>query len=173
METGEVLAKTAIFVGLGAAIKIVLASIPNVEMVTLWIAVVVLVYGLKVGVMVAFLGNMVADLYIGFGPWTIFVSMGFVMVACFVWAAKPLLTGSLSYGLIAVAATILFDVFTVVTSMSLLFGYSVKMALFQQYGLFVPPAYYPFGWIHLGSNAIIFYVLANPLIKTLKKVNHQ
>lgn len=172
METGEVLARTAIFIGLAAAIKIVLASIPNVEMVTLWIAVVTLVYGLKVGIMVAFLGNMVADLYIGFGPWTLFVSIGFVLVACMVWAAKPLLNSSLSYGLIAAAATVVFDVFTVVTSMSLLFGYSLKMALFQQYGLFVPPAYYPFGWIHLGSNAIIFYVLANPLIRNLKKINY-
>ncbi|MBU7014500.1 MAG: ECF transporter S component [Theionarchaea archaeon] len=173
METGEVLARTAIFIGLAAAIKIVLASIPNVELVTLWIAVVTLVYGLRVGVMVAFLGNLVADMYIGFGPWTLFVSLGFVLVACTVWTAKPLLTRSLSYGLIAAAATVIFDVFTVVTSMSLLFGYSLKMALFQQYGLFVPPAYYPFGWIHLGSNAIIFYILANPLIKSLKKVNHQ
>ncbi|MBU7016125.1 MAG: hypothetical protein HXS44_01350 [Theionarchaea archaeon] len=65
-----------------------------------------------------------------------------------------------------------FDVFTVITSMSLLFGYSIKMALIQQYGLIIPPGYYPFGWVHLGANAVIFYFLAELLISKLKKINH-
>lgn len=172
METGEVLTRTAVFIALAAAIKIVLASVPNVELLTLWVALVTLVYGLKMGAIVAFFGNTAADLYIGFGPWTFFISAGFVLVAVVVQIAKPFLYSSRSYAATAVVATVAFDITTVVTSMSLLFGYSLKMALYQQYGLFVPPAYYPFGWIHLGSNAIIFYFLAHPLVENLKKINH-
>ncbi|MGD2247433.1 MAG: ECF transporter S component [Candidatus Methanofastidiosia archaeon] len=171
METGKFLARTGIFIALTAAIKIVLASIPNVELVTLLVAVVTVVWGLKTGVLVAFLGNMAADLYVGFGPWTPFISAGFAVVAVIVWVLKPYLKSSIQYAAGAVLATVVFDVFTVVTSMSLLFGYSVKMALIQQYGIFIPPAYYPFGWIHLGSNALIFYVVAEPLIEKLKKIN--
>ncbi|KYK29659.1 MAG: hypothetical protein AYK19_19430 [Theionarchaea archaeon DG-70-1] len=172
MEAGKFLTRTAIFIALAAVIKIVLASIPNVELLTLWIAAVTLVYGLKTGVIVAFLGNAAADLYIGFGPWTFFVSAGFVLVAVIIWMVRPYLQSSFSYAVTAVIATVAFDVFTVVTSMSLLFGYSVKMALIQQYGLFVPPAYYPFGWVHLGSNAVIFYFVAEPFIERLKKINN-
>lgn len=171
METGKFLARTGIFIALTAAIKVALASIPNVELVTVWIAVVTIVWGLRSGVIVAFLGNMAADLYVGFGPWTIFISAGFALVAIIVWIAKPYLKNSIRYAAIAILTTVAFDVFTVVTSMSLLFGYSVKMALIQQYGIFIPPAYYPFGWVHLGSNALIFYVVAEPIIKKLKKIN--
>ncbi|MBU7016126.1 MAG: ECF transporter S component [Theionarchaea archaeon] len=85
METGRVLTRTAIFTALAAVIKIVLAPIPNVELLTLWIVIITLVYGLKAGVMVAFLGNTVADLYVGFGPWTFFISAGFVLVAVMAW----------------------------------------------------------------------------------------
>ena len=172
METGEFLARTAIFVGLAAVIKIVLASIPNVELLTLWIAAVTVVYGLKVGCIVAFLGNVIADFFVGFGPWTLFISAGFVLVAILIWVATPVLTSSFRYAVTAAAATVLFDVFTVITSMSLLFGYSIKMALIQQYGLFIPPAYYPFGWVHLVSNAVIFYFVAEPFITKLKTINH-
>ena len=172
METGKFLTRTAIFIALAAVIKIILAPIPNVELLTLWIALVTLVYGLKIGVMVAFLGNTAADLYIGFGPWTFFISAGFVLVAVIVWVLKPYLHSSLSYGLTGALVTVVFDVFTVVTSMSLLFGYSVKMALIQQYGFLIPPAYYPFGWVHLGSNTVIFYVLAELLMEKLKKINN-
>jgi energy-coupling factor transport system substrate-specific component len=172
METGRVLTRTAIFTALAAVIKIVLAPIPNVELLTLWIVTVTLVYGLKAGVMVAFLGNTAADLYVGFGPWTFFISAGFVLVAVMVWMVKPYLRSSFSYAVGAVVVTVAFDIFTVITSMSLLFGYSIKMALIQQYGLFIPPGYYPFGWVHLGANAVIFYFLAEPLIEKLKKINH-
>lgn len=171
METGKFLTRTAIFIALAAVIKVVLASVPNVELLTLWIATVTLVYGLKVGVLVAFLGNTVADFYIGFGPWTVFVSAGFVLVAIIVWMVKPHLRSSLSYAVTAAAVTVVFDVFTVVTSMCLLFGYSIKMALVQQYGLFIPPGYWPFGWVHLVSNVIIFYFVAEPFIGKLEGIN--
>ncbi len=171
METGKFLTRTAVFIALAAVIKIVLASLPNVELLTLWIATVTLVYGLKVGVTVALLGNTAADLYIGFGPWTFFVSAGFVLVSVLVWIARPYLRSSLSYAVVGAGATVVFDLFTVITSMSLLFGYSIKMALIQQYGLFIPPAYYPFGWVHLGSNALIFYFIAEPFIEKLKNIN--
>lgn len=166
------LTRTAVFVALAAVIKIVLAPIPNVELVTLWIAAVTLVYGLKVGVLVAFIGNTAADLYIGFGPWTLFVSAGFALIAVIVWLAKPYITSSAQYAVLAVVITVVFDVFTITTSMSLLFGYSIKMALIQQYGLFVPPAYYPFGWVHLGSNAVIFYFIAELFVNRLKRINN-
>lgn len=168
METGKFLARTAIFVALAAVIKIVLASVPNIELLTLWVATVTLIYGLKAGVTVAFLGNVVADFYVGFGPWTFCVSAGFVLVAVIVWLVSSHLRSSLSYAVVGTTATVLFDVFTVVTSMSLLFGYSVKMALFQQYAVFAP---WPFGWVHLGSNALIFYFVAEPFIERLKRIN--
>ncbi len=169
METGEFLARTAIFAALAAVIKIVLASIPNVELLTLWIAAVTVVYGLKVGVIVAFLGNMIADFFIGFGPWTGFISVGFILVAVIIWVLKPYVTSSFRYAVVAVGVTVVFDIFTVITSMSLLYGYSVKMALFQQYFLFIP---YPFGWVHLVSNAVVFYFVAEPFINKLKIINH-
>lgn len=172
METGKFLTRTAIFIALAAVIKVVLASLPNVELLTLWIATVTLVYGLKVGVLVAFLGNIVADFYIGFGPWTVFICAGFVLVAVIVWLVKPHLRSSLSYAVTAAAVTVVFDVFTVVTSMCLLFGYSIKMALIQQYGFFIPPGYLPFGWIHLANNVIVFYFVAEPFIGKLKKVSN-
>jgi uncharacterized membrane protein len=172
METGKFLTRTAVFIAVAAVMKIVLASVPNVELLTLWITTVTLVYGLKVGAIVAFVGNTAADLYIGFGPWTFFVSAGFVLTAVVVWLVRTHLTSSFRYAVVAVVLTVLFDVFTVVTSMSLLFGYSVKMALIQQYGLFIPPAYYPFGWVHLASNAVIFYFVAEPFIERLKKINN-
>ena len=172
METGRVLIRTAIFSALAAVIKIVLAPIPNVELLTLWIVIITVVYGLKAGVMVAFLGNTVADLYVGFGPWTFFISSGFVLVAVITWKAKPYVRSSFSYAVLAVIVTVIFDVFTVITSMSLLFGYSIKMALIQQYGFIVPPGYYPFGWVHLGANAVIFYFLAELLINKLRRINH-
>ena len=172
METGRVLTRSAVFTALAAVIKIILAPIPNVELLTLWVAIVVLVYGLRTGIIVAFLGNTAADLYVGFGPWTSFISAGFVLVAVVVWMVRARLRSSFSYAVGAVAVTVIFDIFTVITSMSLLFGYSIKMALIQQYGLFIPPGYYPFGWVHLGSNAVIFYFLAQPLIERLKKINH-
>lgn len=169
METGEFLARTAIFAALAAVIKIVLAPIPNVELVTLWIAAVTIVYGLKVGVIVAYLGNMIADFFIGFGPWTGFVSTGFVLVAIIIWVLKPYLTNSFRYAVAAVVVIVVFDVFTVITSMSLLYGYSVKMALFQQYFLFFP---LPFGWVHLVFNTVTFYFVAEPFISKLKRINH-
>ncbi len=169
METGEFLARTAIFAALAAVIKIVLASIPNVELLTLWIAAVTVVYGLKVGVIVAFLGNMIADFFIGFGPWTGFISVGFILVAVIIWVLKPYVTSSFRYAVVAVGVTVVFDIFTVITSMSLLYGYSVKMALFQQYFLFFP---IPFGWVHLVSNAVVFYFVAEPFINKLKIINH-
>jgi uncharacterized membrane protein len=172
METGEVLARTGIFIALAAVIKIVLASIPNVELVTLWIAIVTLVYGIRMGATVAFLGNLAADLYIGFGPWTFFISAGFVLIAVIVWITRQYLRSPFSYAAVGAVATVVFDVFTVVTSMSLLFGYSVKMALIQQYGLFVPPSYYPFGLVHLGSNTLIFLLVAEPLVGKLRKNNN-
>ncbi len=171
METGKFLTRTAVFIALAAVIKIVLASIPNVELLTLWIATVTLVYGLRTGIIVAFLGNAAADFFIGFGPWTFCVSAGFVLVAVLVKIAEPYLKNSFSYAVVGVTATVVFDLFTVITSMCLLFGYSIRMALIQQYGLFVPPAYYPFGWVHLGSNAVIFYFVAEPFIGRLKKIN--
>ncbi len=171
METGKNLARTALFIGVAAVVKIILAAIPNVELVTLWIAVVTLVYGLKEGVLVAFLGNAAADLYIGMGPWTVCTSAGFVLVAVIVWVVGPYLKSSLLYCITAAAATVVFDVFTSITSMSLLFGFTIKMTLFQLYGLFVPPAFYPFGWVHLGSNAVIFYFVAPSVVEKLKKAN--
>lgn len=171
MEDGKVLTRTAIFIALAAVIKIVLASIPNVELLTLWVAVVTLVYGLKMGIIVAFVGNMAADLYIGFGPWTFFVSLGFVIVAVIFWVVKNHLKSSVWYAVTAGVATVVFDVFTVITAMSLLFKFPIKVALIQQYGLFVPPSYYPFGWVHLGSNLVIFYFVAESLIGKLKKSN--
>ncbi len=168
METGKFLTRTAIFVALAAVIKIMLAFAPNIELLTLWVVTVTLIYGLKVGVTVAFLGNVVADFYVGFGPWTFCVSAGFVLAAVIVWLVRSHLHSSLSYAIVGVAVTILFDVFTVITSMSLLFGYSVKMALFQQYAVFAP---WPFGWVHLGNNALIFYFVAEPFIERLKRIN--
>jgi uncharacterized membrane protein len=167
MEPGKLLVKCAVFIALAAVIKIVLASVPNIELLTFWIAIVTIVYGLKMGVLVAFIGNMVADIYVGFGPWTVFISTGFVLVAVLIWWFRPYLTAPPHYAGAAMACTVVFDVFTIITSMCLLFGYSIKMALIQQYGLFMPPAYYPFGWIHLGSNALIFYFLAEPIVKKL------
>lgn len=173
METGKLLVKSAIFIALAAVIKIVLASVPNVELLTLWIAIVTCVYGLKMGVLVAGIGNLAADLYVGFGPWSFFISAGFVIVAVIFYLVRSSLTTSLRYAGSAVLCTVVFDVFTIITSMCLLFGYSMKMALIQQYGLFIPPSYYPFGWVHLGSNALIFYFLAGPIIERVKRLeNH-
>jgi energy-coupling factor transport system substrate-specific component len=170
METGKLLVKCAVFIALAAVIKIVLASVPNIELLTFWIAVVTIVYGLKMGILVAFMGNTVADLYVGFGPWTVFISTGFVVVAMLFWLFRYYLRTSIRYAGMAIMCTVGFDVFTIITSMCLLFGYSVKMALIQQYGLFIPPAYYPFGWVHLGSNALIFYFLAQPIIGKLMHI---
>ena len=173
METGKFLVKSGVFIALAAVIKIMLASIPNVELLTLWIAIITSVYGLKMGVLVAFIGNLAADLYVGFGPWSLFVSAGFVVVAVLFFLVRSYLTTSLRYAGSAILCTVIFDVFTIITSMCLLFGYSMKMALIQQYGLFIPPAYYPFGWVHLGSNAVIFYFLAEPIIEKLKRLENQ
>jgi len=173
METGKFLVKSGVFIALAAVIKIMLASIPNVELLTLWIAIVTSVYGLKMGVLVAFIGNLAADLYVGFGPWSLFVSAGFVVVAVIFFLVRSYLTTSFRYAGSAILCTVVFDVFTIITSMCLLFGYSMKMALIQQYGLFIPPAYYPFGWVHLGSNAVIFYFLAEPIIEKLKRLENQ
>jgi len=172
MEPGKFLVTCAVFIALAVVIKIILASVPNIELLTLWIALVTIVYGLRMGVLVAFIGNMAADLYVGFGPWSIFTSAGFVLVAVLFWLIRNHLTSSLRYAGSAIVCTVVFDVFTIITSMCLLFGYSVRMALIQQYGLFIPPAYYPFGWIHLGSNAVIFYFLAEPIIKKLTQITH-
>ncbi|MEA1993818.1 MAG: ECF transporter S component [Euryarchaeota archaeon] len=166
----EKVALLAMFVALGAVFKISLAALPNVELLTFWVFVVTVVYGLKVGITVGVLANAVADLYIGAGPWTPFTSIGFGIVAVIVYLYKRAgCRSQRDYLYCAILATVAFDVFTVITTSWLLFGVPLLPALYMQYGI-LPPTFYPFGIVHLVANGILFSLFGEKIVAILRSL---
>jgi len=162
----------AIFIALGAVLKITMAVIPNVEVLTFWIFIVTVVYGVKLGFVTGVAANMVADTYIGFGPWTPFISLGFGLVAIITYLyAKGGFNSKRDYMYCGILVTIAFDLFTVITATWLVLGVPLPVALYMQYG-FMPPTFYPFGLIHTASNALIFSLLGIRLVKILQMNAH-
>jgi len=162
------IAMLAMFVALGAVFKISLAVIPNVELLTFWVFVVTIVYGLKLGIIVGVLANFTADLYIGFGPWTPFICLGFGLVAIIVHLYKKAgFRSKRDYLYCGILVTVAFDLFTVITTTCLIMGVPLLAALYMQYGI-MPPTFYPFGIVHTVSNALLFFVLGVKIIEVLK-----
>ena len=174
MESQKVLdsrkiALLSIFVALGAVFKIGLAAIPNVEVLTFWIFVITVVYGLRIGFTVGVLANFAADLYIGFGPWTPFTSLGFGVVAVIVYLYKKAgFKSKRDYLYCGIIATVVFDLFTVITTTWLILGIPLLTALYMQYGI-LPPTFYPFGIVHTVSNAVLFSFLGTRVIDVLER----
>ena len=174
MESHKVLdsrkiALLSIFVALGAVFKIALAAIPNVEVLTFWIFVITVVYGLRIGFTVGVLANFAADLYIGFGPWTPFTSLGFGLVAVIVYLYKKAgFKSKRDYLYCGIIATVVFDLFTVITTTWLILGIPLLTALYMQYGI-LPPTFYPFGIVHTVSNAVLFSFLGTRVIDVLER----
>jgi hypothetical protein len=86
-----VLARTALFIALGAVFKASLSFIPNVELLTFWVFVNTLLYGYAYGAFIGVASNILSDIFFtGFGPWSIFVSLAFALAALFfhVWSGK-------------------------------------------------------------------------------------
>ena len=174
MESHKVLdsrkiALLSIFVALGAVFKIGLAAIPNVEVLTFWIFVITVVYGLRIGFTVGVLANFAADLYIGFGPWTPFTSLGFglVTVIVYLYNKKAGFRSKRDYLYCGIIATVVFDLFTVITTTWLILGIPLLTALYMQYGI-LPPTFYPFGIVHTVSNAVLFSFLGEKITEVLK-----
>ncbi|MHC1598658.1 MAG: ECF transporter S component [Candidatus Methanofastidiosia archaeon] len=158
----------SIFVALGAVFKVFLAVIPNVELVTFWVFVVTMVYGVKMGFLTGFLSNILADTYIGAGPWTPFISLAFGIVAIIThFYAKAGFNSKKDYIYCGILVTVVFDLFTVVTTTWLILGVPLPVALYMQYGI-MPPLFYPFGIVHTVSNAAIFSIASVKIISVLK-----
>ncbi|MHC1604520.1 MAG: ECF transporter S component [Candidatus Methanofastidiosia archaeon] len=159
----------AAFVALGAVFKISLAVIPNVELLTFWVFILTMVYGLKIGFTVGVFANFMADLFIGFGPWTPFICMGFGLVAIITHFYKKTagFKSKRDYIYCGILVTVAFDLFTVITATWLVLGVPLLLALYMQYGI-MPPTFYPFGIVHTVSNALLFSILGVNIIKVLK-----
>jgi uncharacterized membrane protein len=170
-NSGERVALLAIFVALGAVFKISLAAIPNVELLTFWVFVVTMVYGPVTGSIVGIFANATADLYIGAGPWTPFICAAFGLVAVIVHLYKKAgLRSPREYLLCGILVTLAFDLFTVVTASWLVLGIPLLAALYAQYGI-IPPTFYPFGFIHIAANAVLFSALGAKIIGIIRNVS--
>jgi hypothetical protein len=139
----------AMFVALGAVFKISLAVIPNVELLTFWVFVVTIVYGLKLGIIVGVLANFTAEAIIVH----LYKKAGF--------------RSKRDYLYCGILVTVAFDLFTVITTTCLIMGVPLLAALYMQYGI-MPPTFYPFGIVHTVSNAILFFVLGVKITEVLK-----
>ncbi len=154
------LAVIAIFSAMIFAMQIVLSSIPNVEVVTLLFVIYSNFLDLKHNFLVAIIFVIAMGLFWGTGTWIIFYAI--------IWPLLVVLCHLLKLRTRSLLFTTVFIAF-----FSILFGIVASIEAIVFWGLDLGIAYYLrgllFDFIHMFSNIIIFVLLYEPVVKTLKK----
>ncbi len=168
----RLLSTMTMLVALAAASRLLLQWIPNVSLVVTLTCVSGILFGVVGGVTVGGLSMLVSDLFIGPGPWTLF---GFLFMGLVGGAAGMLWRGRvasrLELGILGFLLTLLFDVGTSLSSMTLLFGVPWHVTILA---LFLPVTVgsipYPFGPVHELSNAILLSALAPRIVREAGRI---
>ena len=154
------MAKTAALVGVMAASvscgKLALSFIPNVEVVTLLLALYSYVFGIA-GVMAAFVFVCIEPLIYGFGPWFVTYLIYWPLLAfCFYLLGKAnkgtrwIATG------VAVLSTVLFGVISSIVDVLFLTG--ITQYFFRNFALFYVRGFV-FYAVQISCNAVLFSTL--------------
>ena len=167
-------ARAASLVGIMAATiecaKLALSSIPNVEAVTLLIAVYSYIFG-SLGVLAAFVFIMIEPLLWGFGSWLVSYLIYWPLVAViFAALGKRGGAGRLASTVTAVALTIFFGVLTSLVDVGLFSGsyenFFARFSIYYARGI-------SFYITHIITNAVAFPILFPPLTKLLYKIRER
>ena len=167
-------ARAASLVGIMAATvecaKLMLASIPNVEAVTLLLAVYGYVFG-SLGVIAAFVFVMIEPLIWGFGSWFISYIIYWPLVALvFALLGKTKRHGIILPTALATLLTLFFGVLTSLADVGLFSGsYDNFFARFSIYYLRGVSFYVT----QIITNAVVFPILFSPIVRLLKKIKER
>ncbi len=167
-------AKTLALIGIMAAViecgKLAMAFIPNVEVVSLFIALFSYVFGLA-GVLSAVVFVCVEPLIWGFGTWLPAYFIYWPMLALlFLFLGKIKLKNRVVFALVIALTTFFFGILTSLIDVGLLSGFFENF--FYRFGVYYARGAV-FYIVHIVSNAVIFALLFVPLEKRLAKIKQQ
>ena len=164
-------AKTAALVGIMAATiecaKLAMASIPNVEVITLLIAVYSYVFGF-VGVLASLVFVMIEPLVWGFGTWIVSYLIYWPLVGTvFLTLGKTKVKNRIAPTLFALLLTAFFGILTTLVDIGLFSGYfdnfAYRFIVYYSRGI-------TFYLAQLITNLILFPLLFKPLCALLMKI---
>lgn len=167
-KLGVTSAKSAALVGIMAATvecgKLALAFLPNVEVVTLLLAVYGYTFG-YLGVLAAFVFVFIEPLIYGFGPWVVSYLIYWPLVALiFCVLGRKGIRSRIFITAIAVGLTVLFGVLSSVVDVVLFLG--VNAHFFANLGLYYIRGIV-FSAVQIACNAVLFPILFEFLIRKL------
>lgn len=147
--------------------KLALAFVPNVEVVTLFLALFSYVFGV-LGLAAAFIFVCIEPLIWGFGTWVVSYLIYWPTVSIvFFFLGKVKLKNRFAISLIASVLTFLFGVLTSLVDIGLLSGFFDSF--FERFFIYYARGAV-FYVVHVVSNAIIFFSLFKFLLGKLEKI---
>ena len=166
-------ARALALVGISAATvecgKLVLASLPNIEVVTLLLALYGYCFG-ALGILAAVVFVCIEPLIWGFGPWVVSYIIYWPLVALVFWLLRA--AGVKNRWLItavAVLLTLFFGVFSSLVDVGLFTGFYDKF--FERFAIYYTRGF-PFYAVEVGCNAVLFPLLFPFLSEKLQKLSN-
>ena len=167
-------ALSAALVGVMAATiecsKLALAAIPNVELVTLLIALYSYTFG-SVGVCASFIFVLVEPLVWGFGSWFVSYLIYWPALAIVFWVlGRSRIKNRFTLTLIAVAMTFVFGIITSLVDIGIFSGsydnFSYRFFIYYARGIW-------FYAVQIVTNAILFLTVFTPLSNLILKIKNK
>ena len=165
-------AKSLALVGISAATvecaKLVLASLPNVEVVTLLLALYGYCFG-ALGAVAAVVFVCIEPLIWGFGPWVITYVIYWPIIALVFWLLRKIkVKNRWIITAVAVLLTALFGVFSSLVDVGLFTGFFDKF--FERFAVYYARGFV-FYAVQIGCNAVLFPLLFPFLSEKLGKIS--
>ncbi len=155
----------AVFTSLGVIGRIAFTILPNIAPVAPLTLLSGYLGGPLSGFLVGMLTMVVSDLYIGFGPWTIFTSFFMGVVGVFGAVVRRYMVDRVSIFIASYLAVLLYDIGTSVFTV-IWFGVDPLISILN---LFVPIFFlgipYPMGPVHEFTSSLMFLLLVEALSK--------
>ncbi|HEY8858499.1 MAG TPA: hypothetical protein VIM27_03535 [Gaiellales bacterium] len=166
VETGpnrsRELALVAALAAAAAGGRVLFAAIPNVQPVTMMVAVAGVTLGARAGLATGAAAALLSNAFLGQGPWTPWQMTGWAMVGVTAAMAAPLLRNRLALALFGLAWGFLFDWFMDVWAWSSLGGGTTSFFALVSTGIWFDVA-------HAAGNVILALVAGPTLIRMLDR----
>ena len=166
VETGpnrsRELALVAALAAAAAGGRVLFAAIPNVQPVTMMVAVAGVTLGARAGLATGAAAALLSNAFLGQGPWTPWQMTGWAMVGVTAAMAAPLLRNRLALALFGLAWGFLFDWFMDVWAWSSLGGGTTTFFALVSTGIWFDVA-------HAAGNVILALVAGPTLIRMLDR----
>jgi len=141
---------------------VLFAAIPNVQPVTMMVAVAGVTLGARAGLATGAAAALLSNAFLGQGPWTPWQMTGWAMVGVTAAMAAPLLRNRLALALFGLAWGFLFDWFMDVWAWSSLGGGTTSFLALVSTGIWFDVA-------HAAGNVILALVAGPTLIRMLDR----